>query len=291
MKTKRKINSPGCYIMQWRSEIIIVDLNQVMISNYMIQVGNHTNLEIDENLFRHMVLNSIRAINSKFSAEFGELVIACDAPRSWRKQVFPYYKANRKKAREDSELNWTALFESLNKVRDELKEYFPYRVIQVEHAEADDVIGSLVEQYHGYPILIVSGDKDFVQLQQYMNVKQYDPVRKRFITHNNPAQFVREHIIKGDMGDGVPNFLSKDDTYVTGARSKPIRSAKLEQWLHMDPADFCDEQLVDLSFTPKEIRQSVLREYEAQSDKNKSKLFNYFVEHKLRNLMESINDF
>lgn len=281
--------------------MIIVDLNQVMISNYMIQVGNHTNLAIDENLFRHMVLNSIRAINSKFSAEFGELVIACDAPRSWRKQVFPYYKANRKKAREDSELNWTALFESLNKVRDELKEYFPYRVIQVEHAEADDVIGSLVEQYHGYPILIVSGDKDFVQLQQYMNVKQYDPVRKRFITHNNPAQFVREHIIKGDMGDGVPNFLSKDDTYVTGARSKPIRAAKLEQWINMDPADFCDEQmlrnykrneqLVDLSFTPEEIRQGVLAEYEAQSNKNKSKLFNYFVEHKLKNLMESIGDF
>lgn len=287
--------------MQWRSKIIIVDLNQVMISNYMIQVGNHTNLAIDENLFRHMVLNSIRAINSKFSAEYGELVIACDAPRSWRKQVFPYYKANRKKAREDSELNWTALFESLNKVRDELKEYFPYRVIQVEHAEADDVIGSLVEQYHGYPILIVSGDKDFVQLQQYMNVKQYDPVRKRFITHNNPAQFVREHIIKGDMGDGVPNFLSKDDTYVTGARSKPIRAAKLEQWINMDPADFCDEQmlrnykrneqLVDLSFTPEEIRQGVLAEYEAQSNKNKSKLFNYFVEHKLKNLMESIGDF
>jgi hypothetical protein len=296
-----KIQPDGCYTGRWRIKIIIVDLNQVMISNYMIQVGNHTNLEIDENLFRHMVLNSIRAINSKFSTEFGELVIACDAPRSWRKQVFPYYKANRKKAREDSELNWAALFESLNKVRDELKEYFPYRVIQVEHAEADDVIGSLVEQYHGYPILIVSGDKDFVQLQQYMNVKQYDPVRKRFITHNDPAQFVREHIIKGDMGDGVPNFLSKDDTYVTGARSKPIRSAKLEQWIRMDPADFCDEQmlrnykrneqLVDLSFTPKEIRQAVIAQYEAQSNKNRSKLFNYFVEHKLRNLMESINDF
>ena len=152
--------------------MLIVDLNQVMISNYMIQVGNHTNLEIDENLFRHMVLNSIRAINSKFSEEFGEMVIACDAPRSWRKQVFPYYKANRKKAREDSELNWSALFDSLNKVRDELKEFFPYRVIQVDHAEADDVIGTLVEHYHGYPILIVSGDKDFVQLQAVRSCTQ-----------------------------------------------------------------------------------------------------------------------
>lgn len=281
--------------------MIIVDLNQVMISNYMIQVGNHTNLEIDENLFRHMVLNSIRAINSKFSEEFGEMVIACDAPRSWRKEVFPYYKANRRKAREDSELNWSALFESLNKVRDELKKFFPYRVIQVDHAEADDVIGALVERFHGYPILIVSGDKDFVQLQSYMNVKQYDPVRKRFITHNNPSQFVREHIIKGDMGDGVPNFLSKDDTFVVGSRQRPIRSVKLDMWVKMDPEEFCDEQmlrnykrneqLVDLSFTPKHITDSVIEQYDEQSGKDRTKLFNYFVEHKLRNLMESIGDF
>lgn len=281
--------------------MIIVDLNQVMISNYMAQIGNHTNIAIDEDLFRHMVLNSIRAINSKFTSEYGEMVIACDAPRSWRKQLFPYYKANRKKAREKSELDWSAVFDSLNKVRDELKEYFPYRVIQVEHAEADDVIGTLVDQFHGLPILIVSGDKDFVQLQSYMNVRQYDPVRKRFISHNDPAQFVREHIIKGDMGDGVPNFLSKDDTFVTGARQKPIRSAKLEEWTRLEPEEFCDEQmlrnykrneqLVDLSFTPKEIRDNVIEQYNQQAGKGRAKLFNYFVEHKLKNLMESLGDF
>lgn len=281
--------------------MIIVDLNQVMISNYMTQVGNHTNIAVDENLFRHMVLNSIRSINKKFSAEYGEMVIACDSPRSWRKDVFPYYKANRKKARDNSELDWSALFDSLNKVRDELRDYFPYRVIQVERAEADDIIGSLVEKYHGYPIIIVSGDKDFVQLQSYMNVKQYDPVRKKFITHNNPPLFVKEHIIKGDMGDGVPNFLSRDDTFVVGTRQKPIRSAKLDEWVRMNPEEFCDgemlrnwkrnEQLVDLSYTPNEIRENVVKQYTEQQNKDRSKLFNYFVEHKLKNLMESIGDF
>jgi hypothetical protein len=281
--------------------MIIIDLNQVMISNYMAQVGNHTNIDIDENLFRHMVLNSIRSINARFGGEYGEIVIACDSPRSWRKDVFPYYKANRKKAREKSELDWTALFESLNKVRDELKEYFPYRVIQADRAEADDVIGSLVEHFHGTPILIVSGDKDFVQLQSYMNVKQYDPVRKRFISHNHPQVFVKEHIIKGDMGDGVPNFLSRDDTFVTAARQRPIRAVKLEEWVKMAPEDFCDEemlrnyrrneQLVDLSFTPQSIRDDVIEIYNAQAGKDRSKLFNYFVDNRLKNLMESINEF
>lgn len=281
--------------------MIIVDLNQVMISNYMAQIGNHTNIAVDENLFRHMVLNSIRNINKKHSAEFGELVIACDSARSWRKEVFPYYKANRKKARENSELDWSAVFESLNKVRDELKEFFPYRVIQVDHAEADDIIGTLVHHFHGAPILIVSGDKDFVQLQTYMNVKQFDPVRKRFITHNNPSQFVKEHIMKGDMGDGVPNFLSKDDTFVTGGRQKPIRSKNLNEWLLQDPESFCDdtmlrnwkrnEMLVDLTHTPQTIRIQTINQYEEQSGKDRSKLFNYFVDRKLKNLMESIGDF
>jgi hypothetical protein len=281
--------------------MIIVDLNQVMISNYMAQIGNHTNIAVDESLFRHMVLNSIRNINKKHSEEFGELVIACDSPRSWRKEVFPYYKANRKKARDSSDLDWSAVFDSLNKVRNELKEYFPYRVIQVERAEADDIIGSLVQHFHGAPILIISGDKDFVQLQNYMNVKQYDPVRKRFLTHNNPSQFVKEHIIKGDLGDGVPNFLSKDDTFVVGARQKPIRNQKLNEWIAMDPTEYCDdtmlrnwkrnEQLVDLSFTPEPIRTETIKQYEEQSGKDRTKLFNYFIEYKLKNLFESIGDF
>jgi len=281
--------------------MIIVDLNQVMISNYMAQIGNHTNIAVDENLFRHMVLNSIRNINKKFKEEFGEMVITCDSARSWRKEIFPYYKANRKKARENSELDWSAVFESLNKVRDELKEFFPYRVIQVDHAEADDIIGSLVSHFHGMPILIVSGDKDFVQLQTYMNVQQFDPVRKRFITHNNPSLFVKEHIIKGDMGDGVPNFLSKDDTFVTGGRQKPIRSKNLAEWISKDPKEYCDEtmlrnwkrneQLVDLSFTPQTIRIQTINQYEQQSGKTRAKLFNYFIDHKLKNLMESINEF
>lgn len=281
--------------------MIILDLNQVMISNYMTQIGNHTNIKVDEDLFRHMVLNTIRAYNKRFSADYGEMVIACDAPRSWRKDVFPYYKANRKKAREKSEIDWSALFDSLNKVREEIKEHFPYRVIQVERAEADDVIGALVANYYGQPILIISGDKDFVQLQNYMNVKQFDPIRKKFITHNNPSMFVKEHIMKGDLGDGVPNFLSRDDTFVTGGRQKPLRSDKLNLWTNMNPQDFCDdnmlrnykrnEQLVDLSYTPKEIVERVISEYETQAGKKRDKLLNYFIQYRLKNLMEVIGEF
>jgi len=283
--------------------MIIMDLSQVMISNLMIQLGNHTNADIEEDLLRHMVLNSVRAYNVKFKNEFGEMIIACDAGNNWRRQVFPYYKANRRKNREKSEINWTAVFETLNKVRDELKDYFPYRVIRVDGAEADDIIGTLAQTYGNTneKILILSGDKDFVQLQAYMNVQQFDPVQKKWRKTNDVDKFIKEHIIRGDTGDGVPNFLSADDTFVVGARQKPISQKKLDQWLDADPKDFCDEKmmrgylrnqrLVDLNFIPPDIKKEVLEQYEQQAGKGRDKLFNYFIERRLKLLLESINEF
>lgn len=283
--------------------MIIMDLSQVMISNLMIQLGNHTNADIEEDLLRHMVLNSVRAYNVKFKNEFGEMIIACDAGNNWRRQVFPYYKANRRKNREKSEINWNSVFETLNKVRDELKDYFPYRVIRVDGAEADDIIGTLAQTYGNTSekILILSGDKDFVQLQAYMNVQQFDPVQKKWRKTNDVDKFIKEHIIRGDAGDGVPNFLSADDTFVVGARQKPISQKKLDQWLDTDPKEFCDEkmlrgylrnqQLVDLNFIPPDIKKEVLVQYEQQAGKGRDKLFNYFIDRRLKLLLESINEF
>lgn len=283
--------------------MIIMDLSQVMISNLMVQLGNHTNAELEEDLLRHMILNSIRAYNVKFKAEFGEMIIAADAGHNWRRQVFPYYKANRRKSREKSEINWTVVFETLNKVREELKEFFPYRVIHVDGAEADDIIGTIVQEYGNTneKILILSGDKDFVQLQSFVNVQQFDPVQKKWRKTNDPDRFIKEHIMRGDVGDGVPNFLSADDTFVVGTRQKPISQKKLDVWLDKDPKDFCDEkmlrgylrnqQLVDLNFIPANIKQEVLEQFEQQSGKGRDKLFNYFIARRLKLLVESINEF
>ena len=283
--------------------MIIMDLSQVMISNLMVQLGNHTNAEIEEDLLRHMILNSIRAYNVKFKAQFGEMIIAADAGHNWRRQVFPYYKANRRKNREKSEINWTVVFETLNKVREELKEHFPYRVIHVDGAEADDIIGTIVQTFGdtNEQILILSGDKDFVQLQRYMNVQQFDPVQKKWRKTNDPDRFIKEHIMRGDTGDGVPNFLSADDTFVVGSRQKPISQKKLDLWLETDPQTFCDEkmlrgylrnqQLVDLNFIPTDIKKEVLAQFEEQKGKGRDKLFNYFIERRLKILLESINEF
>jgi hypothetical protein len=292
--------------------MIIVDLNQVMLSNLMMQLGNHTNAQLEENMVRHMVINAIRSYKVKFGDEYGEIVIACDNRNYWRKQVFPYYKANRKKNIDNSELNWQSIFDCMSKIRSELKEFFPYKVIDIESAEADDIIATLVENYHRTMesftdifglrnVLILSGDKDFIQLHKYDYVKQYDPVRKKFITSSDPARYLKEHILKGDSGDGVPNILSSDNCFVVGERQKPMTQKKLDAWLDMAPEDFCNEsqlrnyyrnkQLIDLTMIPENLKEKIFDEYKNQPEKGKDKLLNYFIANRLKNLTEHITEF
>lgn len=285
--------------------MIIVDLNQVMLSNLLMQLGNHTNAQVEENMVRHMILNSLRSYRTKFADEFGEMIIACDNTNYWRKTIFPYYKANRKKNIESSELNWKSIFECMNKIRAELKEYFPYRVIDVESAEADDIIATLVSNFGsqlntGEKILILSGDKDFIQLHVYPNVQQYDPTRKKWINHDDPERFLHEHILKGDAGDGIPNVLSPDNVFVVGERQRPLTAKKLEKIMGTDLEEMessvarnysRNANLIDLSFTPDFIREKVMEQYNAQEGRDRSKLLNYFIVNKLKNLTDHLSEF
>ena len=284
--------------------MIIIDFNQVMISNLMVAIGNHTNIPVDEGLFRHMVLNSLRSYKHQFGDTFGEIVIACDDRNYWRKQHFPYYKANRKKTRDASEINWTHVFEVFNKIKSELRDYFPYRVIQIETAEADDIIATLTVHF-GYEeksmngdLLILSGDKDYIQLHKYQYVNQYDPTRKKWIKHDDPQKYLFEHICKGDSSDGIPNILSDGDTFVSGKRQKPLTQKKIDElYNNFDEKNKYDlpyernKQLIDLTMIPKHIKEQVIAKYEEEAGKDRSKIFNYFIKYKLKNLMENVGEF
>lgn len=288
--------------------MIIVDLNQILLSNLFM--NNAMGNGIDEGMIRHMALNSIRAYKKKFSHDYGELIIACDDKWYWRKGVYPYYKANRKKTREESTLDWDAIFTSLNKIREELKEYFSYRVIHADGAEADDIIATLVFE-HGYNlgnrILILSGDKDFIQLHDHPGVDQFAPVQKKWIRHSSPEQYIKEHVLKGDSGDGIPNVLSPDDCLVLGNRQVTMTAGRLEALLAgnfddkslkkiMSPEMIQrnidrNQRLIDMTEIPQEIRDEILKSYNSQDNIPRKDLFGYFVKFKLKNLMEAINDF
>lgn len=294
--------------------MIVIDYSQTIISNLMAEIGNRRDVEIEVNLLRHMVVNTIRSHKVKFGRDFGEVVIACDNKKYWRKTCFPYYKANRKKAREESGLDWSLIFDTINTIKEELRQFFPYRVMEIEGAEADDIIATLAEWSfendhkegtlvpEPNPFLIISGDHDFIQLQKYKNVSQYSPIHKKFIKSElTPEKYVIEHIIKGDKGDGVPNVFTSDDAIVKGERQKPVSSKKIQEWLDNPssmPTDAAfrrnydrNKQLVDFSYIPKELKEQVINTFENTKSGDKSKLLDYFIANRMKMMLEHLEEF
>ena len=280
--------------------MILIDLSQIMVASTMMSMGKEES-EVDIDMVRHMILNSLRMYRSKYHDEYGELVLCCDGRHSWRREHFPQYKAARKSNRDADNRNWTQIFGCLDTIKSELKEFFPYKYLEIDEAEADDIIGVLARQSGSEKVMIISGDKDFIQLQTYKNVKQYSPITKKLVTAANPYNYLKEHIMRGDSSDGIPNFLSSDNCIVDKIRQKPLSKKKVESWLGESPVDFCTEEqlrnyhrnvkLIDLQYTPLDIVDKIKQQFNENPKGKRSGLLNFFVERKLNNLIQDIGEF
>ena len=282
--------------------MIIFDYNQVAISNLMEQIGS-SKTQVEEGLVRHMILNTIRTYVKKFKESHGpEVILACDNKNYWRREIFPHYKASRKKAREASGHDWNSIFECLNSIKEELKQNSPYKVVEVHTCEADDVIATLVmNRAANEKIMILSSDKDFAQLQKFPNVEQYSPILKKFIKEPLPSAQLKQLVIRGDKGDGIPNILSPDDVFVAGGRQKPITEAKIIKWMNQEAKDFCTDEmlrnfsrneiLIDLSKIPQKLVEQILHTYENAKGHSRQDFMNYMIANRLKNLIEVIDEF
>ena len=280
--------------------MILVDMNQISVASVMMHLNMEKTTEPDGNTVRHMILNSLRMYRSRFHEKYGELILCYDSKHYWRRDYFPQYKYNRKKTREDSDKDWDAIFECLNEIKSELKEFFPYKHLEVYGAEADDIIAALCLEfeYDNGKTLILSGDKDFIQLHKYKNVSQYSPITKRMINGTNSEEYLKDHILKGDASDGIPNVLSPDHTFKDKLRQRPLGKKKIESFKENGlPTEEIkrnyqrNEKLINLSLSPDDLYITILKEYQEAQEGDRSKLLDYFIEKRLRNLTESIGEF
>lgn len=281
--------------------MVLIDLNQVLIAGLMVHVKTQKNIVISEDLVRHLALNIIRAHVKKYKQEYGDIILCSDNRNYWRKGLFPYYKAGRKKSRDASDLDWNLIHSIMGTIKQELKDNFPYKVLDVEQAEADDIIGTLVPRYSPHEkIMIISSDGDFIQLQAYDNVEQYSPLVKKMIKSKNPAMELKEKIIRGDRGDGIPNIMSPGDTFVLDKRQKVLSEQRMDKFMVLSPDDYDEtakigyyrnKTLIDLTQIPSEIKERIIKAYEETQISSRSKLLNYFISKKLTNLIEAIEDF
>ena len=287
--------------------MIIVDMHQVLISNIMAQLtmksykGTKVGV-VNKELVRHMCCNSLRGYVRKFGNEYGKdnLVLACDSANPWRRDFFPNYKWSRRQGREESKSDWDLMFKIILEVKDEIAENLPYKVVAVDNAEADDIIAVIVGLQEEKKYLIISGDKDFKQLQKYSNVNQFSPIQKVMVKEDNPIRYLHEQIIKGDRSDGVPNILSPDDVFTTKKKQSPITKKKLEEWAQVDDIPLGSEtkkyynrnkKLIDLEQIPNALVESIINSYKNCKVPSRSKLLPYFMSYKLKSLIENINDF
>jgi len=284
--------------------MIIIDMNQISLASLMMDLNMRKSNEVDENMVRHMILNSVRLHRQQFQNEFGEVVLTYDSKHYWRRDYFPNYKAGRKKGRENDSKDWDAIFGCLNKIKAEFKENLPYKYLEVYGCEADDIIATLCKNITFFneneKIMIVSGDKDFIQLQKYPNVSQYSPILKKMVNGHNPNTYIKEHILKGDTSDGVPNVLSPDNTFVDGIRQRPLGRKKIENWLDIHIDDLPDEvkrnyqrnaTLINLDNVPEELEMEIMKTYKEAPCGDRSKLLNYFIQSRLKNLTNEIGEF
>lgn len=283
--------------------MIIVDFNQIAYACILEHLALTKQADANIDMVRHIILNSLRSNVKKFKREYGEVVIAFDARSYWRTKYFPHYKANRKKNREKSGFNWISIFACLDTLKVELEQNLPYKVVYVEGCEADDIIGFLAHVYGpSEKVMIVSGDKDFAQLQVHTNVHQFSPLLKKAIVDKFPNATLKQQIIRGDSGDGVPNILSPDDVFVTGGRQKPIMEKKIIEWINKPVDLFCtagdmlrnyrrNEMLIDLKLIPVEIKAQIKDAFEAATPKGRGHFMQYLVTCGLRELTENVQDF
>ena len=283
--------------------MILLDFSNIIVGSIMVAHKIPNEERTSEDFIRHLVLNSVRNYRTKYKAKFGEIVVCTDNMSSWRKDEYKYYKAHRKIKREKQDkegMDWSALFQTINKIILEIDEFFPYKVVSVPHAEGDDVIAVLAALEREKSI-IISSDKDFTQLQKYKNIKQYSPIQKKMLSVPDPYKYLKEHIIRGDKGDGIPNILSADDCIVEGVRQKPISKKKVELWMKAKPEDFCkngmaekwerNRKLIDFDCIPSELVKAIVNEFDKEKTPKQDQLLNYFISKRLKYLMEHIGDF
>ena len=276
-------------------------MNQISLASVMMQLRISETKQVAEGMVRHMILNSVRNYVMQFKSDYVEsdvdVILAWDSKHYWRRDYYPQYKAGRRKGRQESNLDWNEIFEVTNKVRDEIKENLPYKSVEVYGAEADDIIAVVSNSYD--KVMIVSSDKDFIQLHNN-NVKQWSPVTKQEVNGHDPDTYIKEHVLKGDSGDGVPNVLSPDHTFTDGLRQKPLGKKRIEKMINENMNDWNDElkrnyqrnyKLINLKNIPEDIQSNIVDEISKSSCGDRSKLLNYFIVNKLKTLTENIGDF
>lgn len=291
--------------------MILVDYSGSMFSAIHVELARNPGAKCDIKFLRHCLLNQLRSYYKKFKEDYGEMVICLEGGSCWRKEIFPNYKAGRAKARIDSGIDWEEVFKNMNQITDELREVTPWKFMQIKGLEADDVIAILARNMEKIgrvnlfedveKTVIVSNDKDYAQLQKLPWISQYLPRKGTTSKEMDPEHALIDLIVHGDKADGIPNINSNINSFVDGARQKPV-SRDLMSGIFSSGTAFLtesqktrykeNETLISFDCIPEEYVEKVLDVWKESRPKGGGmKLFTYLAKNGLKEQLARIDDF
>lgn len=283
--------------------MILIDYSNVAMS--CLAVGMR--MESGNIMSQGFLLGKIKAYNTKFRDVYGELVIANDhGGMTWRHAYYKHYKAHR--VVKDPDEAFIEMMQVRADMYKSLKEHSPYRCVSIRGAEGDDIGGVLARQPGRH--MLISADKDWTQICSD-TIKCYNPIKKEQI--DNGPNYIDQLILSGDPGDGIPNFLSDDDTLVNKEkRQKPLTKKIKEQMYdafdqyteipdlnvkgvtteQMQKNYIRNQKLIDFRKIPKIIVKQIEDEFHSQEGKHKGKdLMTMILAMKASNYVSCLNDF
>lgn len=196
----------------------------------------------------YLILTEIYNIQREHSKKFGEIILCLDNSKNgyWRKDVYQNYKSKRKKGREESDLDWKEVYSYVTALQTAIIEYLPWKVVQYERAEADDIILVLARTNNAFEkILIYSPDKDMIQAQRGTeNVFQYSALTKKWLVpenkHDNMEHWLSEHVCLGDVADEVPKVVDHtefSDSFLQYLKEHNVQIDKVHHFKEWDDRD------------------------------------------------------
>lgn len=286
--------------------MLLIDLSSIVINSVQ---GAITKEPLSLSMVRHCTLSQILYYKKKYKGYLTKTnkapILCVDSRHYWRKDMFKFYKQNRKKARKKSKMDWELFFEYFNIVKEELQIYVPYPYIHIAKCEGDDVMYILAMKSQE-PVMIVSADKDMAQCQLHgKDIKQYSPKTKKLITLKSLDYNIIEHILRGDSSDGIPNIKSDADVFLCDdKRQKQISTVMVNDATKLDRTELiCENKnqleafkrnqtLIDMSYIPEQYKKAILDEWKnVQENPPKNRLRKYFIEKRMRLLFNKIKEF
>ncbi|HET8688946.1 MAG TPA: hypothetical protein VFM18_20240 [Methanosarcina sp.] len=300
--------------------MIITDFSKIVYASVYVMKDDikKSSPEEIENILRHMAINSCLTIKKRFQSQYGELVIALDGKNNFRYGIHPNYKFKRKENRDKDDLPWHIIKNCMDKIKEEAKVYWPWKVVWSERAEADDVMvvlteevankniveNGLLDEIEAEPVLIDTRDQDLFFLQKYPNVTQYDSRDRKVIKlDENYDTWIKEFIIKGDpQSDSVPNVFSDLNCMADGIKqTAAIKSRMAPILAHKNIFDYNDDpkiakrirenyQLVIFDGMPIDVRDEIMESWKNAKKASKMVMMKYLIEKKCKNLLEHLEE-